>query len=243
MFPLNSGDELFFNASSNPHQQYNIPEDLICGRDSQDASNITNNSGRSRRRRKSCVMDTADDTNSDNNKKKMMHRDIERQRRQEMATLHASLRSLLPLEYIKLMGVFQGKRSMSDQMNEAVNYIKHLEVRIKELGVRRDELKKSSNSSSHGSESGSSDQSVCQSNIIVRQSLVGVEVVYGCGYWEQGLPLSRVIEILLDEGLRVVNCISTKVSDRLLHTIQTEVNDPSCFNLGELQQKLTSEVA
>ncbi|XP_031260642.1 transcription factor bHLH36 isoform X3 [Pistacia vera] len=237
MFPLNSGDELFFNASSNPHQQYNIPEDLICGRDSQDASNITNNSGRSRRRRKSCVMDTADDTNSDNNKKKMMHRDIERQRRQEMATLHASLRSLLPLEYIK------GKRSMSDQMNEAVNYIKHLEVRIKELGVRRDELKKSSNSSSHGSESGSSDQSVCQSNIIVRQSLVGVEVVYGCGYWEQGLPLSRVIEILLDEGLRVVNCISTKVSDRLLHTIQTEVNDPSCFNLGELQQKLTSEVA
>ncbi|KAJ0099265.1 hypothetical protein Patl1_20013 [Pistacia atlantica] len=237
MFPLNSGDELFFNASPNPHQQYNIPEDLICGRDSQDASNITNNSGRSRRRRKSCVMDTADDTNSDNNKKKMMHRDIERQRRQEMATLHASLRSLLPLEYIK------GKRSMSDQMNEAVNYIKHLEVRIKELGVRRDELKKSSNSSSHGSESGSSDQSVCQSNIIVRQSLVGVEVVYSCGYWEQGLPLSRVIEILLDEGLRVVNCISTKVSDRLLHTIQTEVNDPSCFNLGELQQKLTSEVA
>ncbi|KAJ0043804.1 hypothetical protein Pint_17329 [Pistacia integerrima] len=236
MFPLNSGDELFFNASSNPHQQYNIPEDLICGRDSQDASNITNNSGRSRRRRKSCAMDTADDTNSDN-KKKMMHRDIERQRRQEMATLHASLRSLLPLEYIK------GKRSMSDQMNEAVNYIKHLEVRIKELRVRRDELKKSSNSSSHGSESGSSDQSVCQSNIIVRQSLVGVEVVYGCGYWEQGLPLSRVIEILLDEGLRVVNCISTKVSDRLLHTIQTEVNDPSCFNLGDLQQKLTSEVA
>lgn len=101
MFPLHSGDELFFNAS-NPHQQYNIPEDLIFGRDSQDASNITNNSGKSRRRRKSCAMDTADDTNSDNNKKKMMHRDIERQRRQEMATLHASLRSLLPLEYIKV---------------------------------------------------------------------------------------------------------------------------------------------
>lgn len=102
MFPLHSGDELFFNASSNPHQQYNIPEDLIFGRDSQDASNITNNTGKSRRRRKSCAMDTADDTNSDNNKKKMMHRDIERQRRQEMATLHASLRSLLPLEYIKV---------------------------------------------------------------------------------------------------------------------------------------------
>ncbi|XP_044468937.1 transcription factor bHLH36-like [Mangifera indica] len=237
MFPLDSGDELFFNSSSSPYRQYSIYEDLIFGRDSQDACNITNNSRKSQRRLNSCAMDNADDTNSDNNKRKMMHRDIERQRRQEMATLHASLRSLLPLEYIK------GKRSMSDQMNEAVKYIKHLEMRIKELGARRDELKKLSNSSSHGSESRSSDLNVCQNSIVVSQSLVGVEVVYSCGYWEQGLPLSRVLEILLDEGLCVVNCVSTKVRDRLLHTIQAKVIDPSCVNLGELQDKLTSEVA
>lgn len=96
MFPLHQGDELCFKVGSNPLQQDKIQQDqILTTRASLSGSNITNNMVKSRQR-KLISMD------NDNSKKKMMRRDIERQRRQEMATLYASLRSLLPLEFIKV---------------------------------------------------------------------------------------------------------------------------------------------
>lgn len=120
---------------------------------------------------------------------------------------------------------FQGKRSISDQMNEGVNYVKYLEKKIKELGVKRDELKRLSNLSISASQIETSDQNDTSpiNRFVVHQSLVGIEIAYSCGYLEQELPLSKVLEVLLDEGLCVVNCVSTRVDERLLHTIQAEV--------------------
>ena len=118
MFPLHRSNELCFQISPNPPKKNTISsEDLTVGHDASvedyafhvhnykeiksrprnpkslpnSTSNIVNHNS------------TGTQNSGDNKSKKMMkHRDIERQRRQEMATLHTSLRSLLPLELIKV---------------------------------------------------------------------------------------------------------------------------------------------
>ncbi|GLT78307.1 hypothetical protein SLA2020_498470 [Shorea laevis] len=170
----------------------------------------------------------------DNKKKKMIHRNIERQRRQEMATLYGALRSLLPPDYLK------GKRSISDHMNQAVRYINDLQRRIGELNEKRDELKRLSSSCSSSFVpqclQGFPDQ---DTTVTVRPCLGGggVEVVINTAL-SQGLPLSSVIQVLIAEDLSIANCISTKVDERLMHTVVFEVSDGRVVDPSALQKKL-----
>ncbi|GLU20992.1 hypothetical protein SLE2022_371620 [Rubroshorea leprosula] len=226
MFPLHQGDDLLNQISCKTHQQ-KIAEDPIPNHASLDAGDATPNPSKGKRpQRKLCSNFTKDEL-----EKLRLHRDIERRRRQDMATLGAKLRSLLPLEYIK------GKRAMSDHMNEAVNYIRHLQKKVNELSVKRDELKRVSNLRALGFKNETLNHS-----FVVRQSCVGIEVMFHsqCYGELQGWPLSRVVGVLVEEGLNVVKCVSTKAAEGcLVHVIQAEVKDPTCFDLLEIQQKLT----
>lgn len=144
-------------------------------------------------------------------------------------------------------GLFQGKRSLADHMNEAVNHIKHLQTKIKELGSQRDDLKIQTSSSpdlsgttalglagnlfmsgSSGSSSSLLSAGNCStSRVAVNPCLGGVEIVisYGAGdcLEQQGVVLSRLIQILLEQGLTVISCATTQVNKRLVYTIQSEV--------------------
>ncbi|XVF09734.1 hypothetical protein REPUB_Repub07fG0120900 [Reevesia pubescens] len=232
MFPLQQSDDLVYQIFSNSNQ-HKIPQDLIAGHASLEANPLFTTSMEKSGKRKVSQMESSTEgfVACDKNKKQKLHREIERQRRQDMASLYTSLRSLLPDEYIK------GKRSMSDHMNEAVNYIKHLEKKVNDLDAKRYELKRVSNFAAPGS--GTETSNYC---FIIRPCLIGIEIMFRCGFKEQDLPLSRVLAVLVDEGLAVVNCISTKSEEYLLHTIQTEVNDPTSVNLSGLQQKLSKAI-
>ncbi|KAG4130917.1 hypothetical protein ERO13_D09G174500v2 [Gossypium hirsutum] len=217
-------DEMFFHFSSGSDPQNTIPQDEIL-----DYVPMGGSSSRGRQR-KLLSTEKRENSNADD-KKKSMHRDIERQRRQEMSTLYASLRTLLPLEYIK------GKRAISDHMNGAVSYVKDLQKRIDGLNAKRDELKKASDNWS-GFEQGMTSNEAFPSSAVVRQSLDGVEVVISTSVGPKALTLSRVLQLLLEEGLDVVNCITTRIGGGLIHTIQTEVSDLRGVHVPYLEQKL-----
>ncbi|XP_061359006.1 transcription factor bHLH118-like [Gastrolobium bilobum] len=231
MFPLQRGNELVIQFSNSPHhEQHEISQDLILD---DYASLDVNDCDKklSTRKKLSYGGDKNHGASNEQKKKKIVHREIERQRRQEMATFYASLRSLLPLEFIK------GKRSMSDHMNEAVNYIKHMQNNIKELGAKRDELKKLSNSKMENQES---KHTSCNFTLHENNGIVGIEIT--SGFREESLKLSKLLQLLLDEGLEVVSCLSTDVNGKLFQSVQCEVSNSNSVDLSELKRKVSNVI-
>ncbi|CAM8893757.1 unnamed protein product [Rhodiola kirilowii] len=175
-----------------------------------------------------------DSAKNERDRRKVLHREIERQRRQDMSNLYSSLRSQLPVEYIK------GKRSISDHMNEAVNYIKHQENRIRKLSLKRDELRRIS--TNDATKDSSSFGSTSSPSIFVQAGKCwgGVEIVITRGFVDPKtpLPISRVLHTLQEDGFNVHGYVSATMNDSVVYTIQAQVGDDTCLDLPRLEEKL-----
>ncbi|XP_054785538.1 transcription factor bHLH118-like [Prosopis cineraria] len=231
MKPLHPvGDEdLFFQISflnRSPLSIQTIPEDDIFHETAEvkDYESFPPNfgnevipKGKGKQQQKEFPVKNAEDAN-----KKWMHRETERQRRQEMAALFASLRSALPLEYIR------GKRSTSEQIDGAAKYIKHLKNKVNQLKAKRDELMKNGNGIS----------------VIVHPHKGGAEIICSYRFREYLFTQSTLLSILIKEGLNVVGCTSITRDETFIHTIQLEDSDiaESTTEYSELQRKLTAAI-
>ncbi|KAL2334544.1 hypothetical protein Fmac_015757 [Flemingia macrophylla] len=172
--------------------------------------------------------------------KKQMHNETERQRRKEMAKLCTTLRSLLPVEYLK------GKRSIADHVYEAMNYINHQQNKVKQLQAKRDELAKMSNLSNIGTENESFNTTHLPPLVFVHPFPGGLEITCSYSFRKSVFPMSRVLDILLKEGLNVVSTTSIRRDGRFVHTIHSE--DPIQPNrtgteYSELQIKLMEAIS
>ncbi|KAG6390158.1 hypothetical protein SASPL_151640 [Salvia splendens] len=184
-----------------------------------EGNNHTENSVKKRARKVE-----AESNNGSSDSKKSAHRFIEKQRRQEMSTLYASLRSLLPLEYIK------GKRTVSDHMHQAANYINDTKKKIEEMKRRRESLRNVDQKYSNGRDS----SSYCVKINLFRD---GFEILISS---KESFPLSTVLENLINQNLDVVNCVCSRGDGCYLHKIHVEINEFTSIDLSELQEKLVN---
>ncbi|CAI9767550.1 unnamed protein product [Fraxinus pennsylvanica] len=236
MFSLQQGYELVFQPPL-VFQSDQILQDLIMDHTLLNNSSLNTRSGEKGQQKSVSFQENKGESTFDESYiRKLVHRDIERQRRQEMTKLYASLRSLVPPEYLK------GKRSISDHMQEAINYIRDMKINIRELQIRRDKLKKLSNSGNLKAEVGSS--TCCSSDLVtVNPCLDGIEILISCSFKLEGeFPLSKVLTELLGRGLNVVSCVSTKANERSLHRIQCEATNFKCNDLSTLQERLAEVI-
>ncbi|CAK8532531.1 unnamed protein product [Lathyrus sativus] len=170
--------------------------------------------------------------------KKWMHKETERQRRQEMANLCTNLRSLLPLEYIK------GKRSISDHVNEAMNYVNHLQTKVKQLEAKKEELLKMSSLNTNVPQNDSSSSTTnLQPFVIVQPFPGGIEIVCSHSFNKCLFPLSKVLFMVIKEGLNVISCTSNKIDGRFIYTIRSEDPVMTVIDCSELQRKLTEAIS
>lgn len=89
-----------------------------------------------------------------------------------------------------------------------------MEENVKGLSTRRDKLKNNKSSSSMNHLLNTVSVNLCNG---------GVEILINSCTIEDGFHLSPVLKALDEEGLNVTSCTSTKVNDRFLHSIQSEV--------------------
>ncbi|KAJ8532304.1 hypothetical protein K7X08_012227 [Anisodus acutangulus] len=171
-------------------------------------------------------------------KKKVLRREVERQRRRDMAKLYQRLRLLIPYKYL------MGKRSISDHLEEIVDYVKDLRKNTEDLERKRESLKEMRNviCNSQLAPSTSSMKlvdNICgnddEERIRVNSCNEGVEISV-----KGGLPLSKVLKVLMKEGIIVNSCVSSTVNQMHLHIIQSKVNKRGDIDLASLRFKLTS---
>ncbi|KAK2653706.1 hypothetical protein Ddye_013562 [Dipteronia dyeriana] len=221
MFPPPGIDHDSFNHF-NPHQEDFIHQNPILGQASLEGSDLTNNSNNNNNKE-------GIGRNYDCDQRKLARKEIERQRRQRMSKLNALLRSLLPLESMK------GKRSVSDHIYEAEKHTIQLRKNIQDLSDKRDKLKYLPKSEAFDDHHRNKNSKNCVS---VHPFCSGVQIVIRDGLREETWLLSRILRVVVEEGLEVIQCSSAQTDDGLFHTIQSEVADLTCVDLNGLQQKL-----
>lgn len=165
------------------------------------------------------------------------HKITEKQRRKEMKALFSALRSLLPNENIR------GKRAVSEQVLEAVNYVRHLQRKVQDLSAQREKMRDNYDANAKVATKEFVDKILPFGGLEREYPALqiysvssGIQICMNS--LEHEILYSDILLALEGEGLEVVSAASSTLNNKVYHTIHTKVFDLNTFNVRTLYHKL-----
>ncbi|ESW21833.1 hypothetical protein PHAVU_005G102700 [Phaseolus vulgaris] len=144
--------------------------------------------------------------------KGLERRIVEKNRRNHMKNLCSNLNSLLPNNNIPR----EGELSRGDLIDEATNYIKNLETKVKMAQQKKESLllqKKRSRSASSSSYEAP--------KIEIHEMDSSLQIILMCTHDNQFI-LTEIIRILLEETIEVISVNSSITGNSMLHVVKAQ---------------------
>ncbi|XVF25792.1 hypothetical protein REPUB_Repub13aG0244000 [Reevesia pubescens] len=155
---------------------------------------------------------------------------IERNRRNQMKALYSNLNSLIPHHDSR------ESTSLPDQLDEAANYIKRLQINLERMKERKDSLmgvERSTNATSRSSSGPNSPQ--IQIHEMGSSLVIGLTTVSNSHF-----IFNETIRILHEEGAEIFNASFSVVDDTVFHTIHLTVGESAPdYGAARISERLT----
>ncbi|KAL7213053.1 hypothetical protein ACSBR2_015706 [Camellia fascicularis] len=142
---------------------------------------------------------------------------IEKNRRNQMKTLYSKLHSLVHPHNTKLEAM-----SLTDQIDEAANYIKKLQKNLEKLKQKRDSLMGVEKPKARMKSTTNVGLRSPQIEINVMGSALDVVLITGL---DCQFMFNETIRVIHEEGAEIVNASFSVVDDTVFHTIHSKVGE------------------
>ncbi|XP_035834866.1 transcription factor bHLH162 [Helianthus annuus] len=169
--------------------------------------------------------------NPSSSSSKVDRKTIEKNRRIQMKALYSKLHSLVPHDSPR------GMVSQPDQLHEATNYIKKLQIKLEKMKEEKENLMriKKRKGTSLGQQS--------TPRIDVREMGSSPEAILITGVDFQ-IMLSETIRVIHEEGFDVINASFSIINDIVVHTIHAQIGETysSENGISRIKDKLNNIV-
>ncbi|KAJ9170945.1 hypothetical protein P3X46_019005 [Hevea brasiliensis] len=149
---------------------------------------------------------------------------IEKNRRTQMKTLFSNLNSLLPKQTSK------EALSLPDQIDEAINYIKSLEAKLKKSKEKKESLSGRKRPFSNCTSSFESTSTSRAPQLQIREMGSSLQIVLISGLDNQFI-FYDIIRILQDEGVEIASASFSVSGNSIFHVVHAQMRE-SDFSFG-----------